>query len=52
MNLLNMDDRECLEACMEKISIGGKKGVSLDLHKRLGKRGFASYEVGIFISHH
>ena len=47
-----MDTRECQFACMEKTSIGEEKGLSLDLCKRLGKRGFASYEVGIFISHH
>ena len=47
-----MDTRECQFACMEKTSIGEEKGLSLDLYKRLGKRGFAPYEVGIFISHH
>ena len=52
LKLRNMDTRECLVACMEKTSIGEEKGLSLDLYKRLGKRGFAPYEVGIFISHH
>ena len=52
LKLRKMDTRECLAARIEKTSVGEEKGLSLDLCERLGKRGFASYEVGIFISHH
>ena len=47
-----MDTQDCLVARIEKTSVGEEKGLSLDLCERLGKRGFASYEVGIFISYH